>query len=229
MGLRTAIGQHILRRMSALAEIASCPDADAADAADAAERHRRLLLAEADLLLGRVEDLRLAELPVVPPALAAAVRSLQVRLGHVEAAHPRTVRAAQHLVFAVQARLMATNPRNRQPRRHSGRAGGEPRVTRLRRGAMWKVLTLPAPPPAFGAGAEAEWRQHVTLTVQRALDRWTSAQGQAVAAARAGEGALAAVRRASAAWANYWDLRCEAQALLSRPSSAPAASAARPP
>jgi hypothetical protein len=215
--------------MSALAAIVRRPDAAASaalDAAAAAERHRRLLLAEADLLLGRVEDLRLAELPVVPPALAAAVRSLQVRLGHVEAAHPRTVRAAQHLVFAVQARLMATNPRNRQPRRHSGRAGGEPRVTRLRRGAMWKILTLPPPP---GAGAETEWREHVALTVQRALDRWMSAQGQAGAAARAGEGALAAVRRASAAWANYWDLRCEAEELISRPSPAPAASAARPP
>jgi hypothetical protein len=138
------------------------------------------------------------------------------------------VRAAHHLVFAVQARLMATNPRNRQPRRHSGRAGGEPRVTRLRRGGCWKVLTLP-PTAAFGAGAEAEWRQQVAETVQRALDRWMSAQAQAIAAARAKEGTLAAVRRASAAWANYWDLRCEAEALLSRPSSAPAASAARPP
>jgi hypothetical protein len=49
--------------------------------------------------------------------------------------------------------------------------------------------------------------------VQRALDRWTAAQERAIRSARAGEGAVLAVRRAAAAWRNYWELHCEAETL----------------
>src|SRR5437764_7901870 len=104
MGLRCAGAVPTLPRMSALI-------APLTDGSGASERHRRLLLAEADSLLARVEELRLAGRRTVPPALCQSLRSLQLRLGRVDAGHPRSVRAAQHLVYAVQARLMATNPR----------------------------------------------------------------------------------------------------------------------
>ena len=217
---------------------------------DTADAHRRRLLADSDHLLEQVEQLRLGDGAVCPPDLAEAVRSLQLRLGRAEASRPRTVRAAHHLVFAVQARLMAANPRNLQPRPQPDRPAGVPRMTVLRQGGAWKFLALPAPPASDEPGAQAEWLQLIRLTVQRALDRWSCAQDQAVNAARAREGALGALQRARAAWRNYWDLRCEAEALVSRvsaaargpgtlgppgggtrlrPASAAAASPARPP
>ena len=209
----------MLRRMSALI---------AADATiHKSEVRRRDLLAVSDSLLDQVEELRLSELPAVPPALADAIRSLQVRLGRVDAGMPRTLRAAHQLVFAVQARLMAANPRNPRPRQHPDRPPGAARVAELGPGGAWKFLALPERPP--DAEGEPGWRRQVELTVQRALDRWTAAQDQAVANARAGGNSVVAVGRARAAWTNYWELRCEAEALLSDREAAAAGRGARPP
>ena len=186
--------------------------------------HRRRLLAQSDRLLERVEQLRLMEQRTVPPALAAAVRALQLRLGQADAARPRTVRAAQNLVFAVQQRLMAANPRSPQPRSHPGRAAGAPRIARLPAAGCWKLLSL----PPRGAGQDdEEWRELVELTVTRALDRWSWAQGRAVRAARERRReAPRLVVRARVAWTNYWELRCEAEVLLH--AQLPAAARAHP-
>jgi hypothetical protein len=181
------------------------------------ELHRRRLLARSDELLEEVEQLRLGEQRQLPPTLGEAIRALQLRIGRPEPGNPRTVRAAQLLVFAVQQRLMATNPRNPQPRPHVGRARGTPQVTRLSRETAWKELTLPpraaaGEPP--GSRPELEWREQVELVLERSFDRWSFAQSQAVAAARAAQPAGQAVARARAAWLNYWELRCEAERLL---------------
>jgi hypothetical protein len=180
-----------------------------------AELVRRDMLAHADRLLDAVEELRLAQESSLPPTLREAIRSLQLRIGRAESSNPRTVRAAQLLVFAVQQRLMAANPRHRRPRSHLGRASGTPRVTTTERGVEWKELTLPpAAPPGPAAPAAPPWSRQVELVVERAFDRWCLAQNQAVAAARSGQEAEPAVARARAAWANYWDLRCESERLL---------------
>jgi hypothetical protein len=198
--------------------------------AEAAEQHRRGLLAEADELLDQVERLRLDEARDVPRPLADAIRSLHLRLGRTDAARPRTVRAAHQLLFAAQGRLMAANPRNPRPRGHVGRPEGTARITPLRRGGAWKVLALPPLPPARSqAAAIAEWRLLAWLTVERAFDRWASAQEQAVVAARSGEEAVTAVGRARAAWANYWELLSEAEDLVSRLGTPPPRSSARQP
>src|SRR5579884_4178589 len=179
----------------------------------AAERRRRLLLEQSDRLLDRLEELRLAGRHLLPPALAEAVHRLQLRLGQ-PAARPRTLQAAHQLVLAAQQRLMAANPRHPRPRPHLGRAQGTARVAPLSGGVTWKFLTLPAPVPGRGG---MEWRELVEATVERALDRWALAQTQAIAAARARRGARPALARARAAWSNYWELRCEAEALLGGP------------
>ncbi len=209
--------------MSALAVI------DLPDLPDAAEDHRRRMLAESDRLLERVEELRLAGQRICPAGLSDAVRMLHVRLGRVDGGRPRTVRAAHDLLFAAQARLMAANPRNARPRPQPERPAGVPRISVLRQGGAWKFLALPPPPPAIGPAAQAEWRRLVDLTVQRALDRWACAQDQAVGAARDRDGAVRALHRATAAWRNYWELRCEADALLARARRLAAAGAARSP
>jgi acetyl-CoA synthetase len=209
-----------------------------ADTPDAAEDHRRRMLAESDRILEQVEELRLADQRLCPPLLAEAIRSLLLGLGRLPADRPRTVRAAHHMVFAVQGRLMAANPRQPRPRAQPGRPTGVPRLTVLRQGGAWKFLALPPPPPGVEPAVVADWRHLVELTVGRALDRWACAQDQAVQAARARHGAGRAVHRAHAAWRNYWELRCEAETLLTRvarPRSAqraeagPAASARPPP
>src|SRR5215472_14214016 len=188
------------------------------DAVDAAEVHRRRMLAESDLLLGRVEELRLADVAICPIDLAEDVRALQLRLGRVPADRPRSVRAAHHLVFAMQARLMAANPHHPRPRALADRPVGVPRLTVLGQGGVWKFLSLPPPPPALEPAAVADWWQRVQLTVGRALDRWACAQDQAVRAARAREGAVCAVHRSRAAWRNYWELHCEVERLTARAS-----------
>ncbi|HXM58188.1 MAG TPA: hypothetical protein VOB72_22505, partial [Candidatus Dormibacteraeota bacterium] len=189
---------------------------DTFDALDAAEVHRRGMLAESDALLERIEDLRLAGRAGCPPDLADAVRSLLIRLGRLPANRPQSVRAAHHMVFAIQARLMAANPRHPRPRALPGRPTGLARLTVLRPGASWKFLALPPPPPAAAeADTASAWGQLIQLTVARALDRWACAQDQAVRTARARESAAAqAVHRSRAAWRNYWELRCEAESLL---------------
>jgi hypothetical protein len=181
-------------------------------AATEADTARRTMLAQADLLLDEVEELRLADQPRLPTTLGDAIRRLQARIGRRETANLRTVRAAQLLVYAVQQRLMAANPHNQQPRSHPGRAAGSPVVIRLAGGAEWKELTLP-PGPAAGP-SPLPWPVHVELVVERAFDRWALAQHQAVMAARSGQPADEALDRAHAAWTNYWDLRCEAERLL---------------
>ena len=109
------------------------------EALDAAESHRRHMLAESDALLGHLEELRLAGRTLCPQDLAGAVPSLQLRLGRLPADRPRTVRAGQNLVFALQARLMelldsrdnvirhslvgAGHREANDPRRHAGILG----------------------------------------------------------------------------------------------------------
>jgi hypothetical protein len=188
------------------------------DAPDAGEDHRRRMLAESDRLLDRVERLRLAGQKLCPALLSDAVRVLQVQLGRLDGARPRTVRAAHNLLFGLQARLMAANPRNLRPRPQPDRPVGVSRISILRQGGAWKFLALPPPPPPAGghASGAAEWLRLIDLTVQRALDRWASAQDQAVGAARDRKGAIRALHRARAAWRNYWELRCEAEALWAR-------------
>jgi hypothetical protein len=180
------------------------------------ESHRRRLLAQSDHLLDRVEHLHLMESEMVPPALARSIRGLQLQLGWTGAAEAHTLRAAQNQVFSVQQRLMAANPRVLLPRAHLGRPRGAAKVVRLQGAGGWKFLSLPAPAAHL---AEQEWGEFVRLTVQRALDRWCWAQGKAVVLARRdATGAPAAVSRARAAWANYWELQREAERLLGGPA-----------
>src|SRR5260370_13413506 len=126
--------------------------------------------------------LRLDDRIEVPQPLRDALCSLQVRLGRTEpAAAPATLHAAHDLVFAVQQRLMAANPKHPRPNRHAGRPGGQPVITVLRDGGLWKLLTLP-PPPA--SGPDDAWLELIECTVERAWDRWSYAQQHAVRAAQ---------------------------------------------
>jgi hypothetical protein len=148
----------------------------------AAEFRRRSLLAESDVLLDDVETLRLNDQCEAPVRLREAIRALQVRLGRRNPPLPAaTLEAAHDLVFAVQQRLMAANPKNPRPVRHAGRPSGQPLMTIVREDRKWKVLTLPPPPIS---GVDAEWIELVECTVERAWDRWCYAQQQAVRAAR---------------------------------------------
>jgi hypothetical protein len=209
---------------AALAADPAAEDLDPADRLHPAERHRRRALHDADDLLDQIEHLRMAGVRACPATLAEAIRRLHLRLGRVDGGRPRTVRAAHGLVFAAQARLMAANPRLPRPRPQPERPVGVSRISVLRQGGgAWKFLALPPPPPADDASALLAWRSLIEETVGRALDRWASAQDQAVAAAREREGALAALHRARAAWRNYWDLRCEADGLMARARRLPAA------
>jgi hypothetical protein len=169
-----------------------------------AELRRRLMLAESDMLLEDVEMLRLRDAREAPLRLREAIRSLQIRLGRRNPPPmPATVDAAQDLVFAVQQRLMAANPRNPRPIRHAGRPTGQPIVARVRARRTWKLLTLPAPPTN---GNDAEWLELVDATVERAWDRWCYAQQHALRAAKLHVRARIAVAVARVAWENYWNL-----------------------
>jgi hypothetical protein len=139
---------HTAVIVHAVIAIASRP----AEEADGDER-RRSLLAESDALLDEVEALHLDDHVEAPPTLREAIRALQIRLGrHDPPLPPATLRAAHDLVFAVQQRIMAANPKNPRPNRHVGRPGGQPIVTMVRDERRWKLLTLP--PPPSGAGDE---------------------------------------------------------------------------
>ena len=169
-----------------------------------ADVRRRFLLAESDLLLDEVESLRLLDAAEAPPRLRAAIRRLQIRLGRRNPpVGPATLSAAHDLVFAVQQRLMAMNPKNPRPARHAGRASGQPLMTLVREDRRWKVITLPPPPIS---GEDAEWIELVECTVERAWDRWCYAQHQAVRAARIRIKPMVALAVARAAWNNYWML-----------------------
>jgi len=182
-----------------------------------AETRRRSLLAESDLLLEDVESLRLHDEGEAPPRLRDAIRALQIRLGRRNPSlAPATLEAAHDLVFAVQQRLMAANPRNPRPNRHAGRPSGQPMVTVVREDKKWKVLTLP---PPLTNGEEADWIELVDCTVERAWDRWCYAQYQAARAARERFRPQVAVAVANAAWSNYWELLQESQRIKERLSA----------
>ena len=181
---------------------------------DATENRRRSLLAESDVLLDDVEQLRLQDQTEAPVRLREAIRALQIRLGRRNPpVPPATLHAAHDLVFAVQQRLMAANPNHPHPNRHVGRPSGQPVVTIVRDDRVWKVLTLPSPP---SGSADAEWLELVDCTVERAWDRWCYAQQHAMRAAREHFKAEVAVAVARAAWANYWELWEEAERISAR-------------
>ena len=178
-----------------------------------ADTQRRLLLAQSDLLLEDVESLRLGDETEAPLRLREAIRALQIRLGRRNPPLPApTLDAAQDLVFAVQQRLMAANPRNPRPARHANRPSGQPVVTLVREDRRWKLLSLP--PPI--SGDEAQWLDLVESTVERAWDRWCYAQHQAVRAARLRLRPLVALALARAAWDNYWLLTRDAERIRAR-------------
>jgi hypothetical protein len=176
------------------------------------ERGRKRLLGEADRILDGVEELRLADSRAVPPQLAAAIASLQQRLGR-RGTSPSTLAAAHRLVLALEGRLMAANRRVPRTQAHTDRPAGQPAVRVIRGGLTWKLLTLPATPPA---GVDEEWLELVAATVDRACERFLYAQEQALRAARDKKGARAAWERAQTAWANYWALSVEASELRRR-------------
>ena len=178
------------------------------------ESRRRFLMAESDRLLEEVETLRLMDEEDAPHSLREAIRMLQVRLGRKDPPlPPATLHAAHDLVFAVQQRLMAANPNHPRPNRHRGRAEGQPIVTRVYDGRLWKVLTLPSPP---NDSADDEWLDLVDATVERAWDRWCYAQQQALRAARVRMHAHLAVAVAAVAWDNYWTLLQDAERIKGR-------------
>jgi hypothetical protein len=182
-----------------------------------ADTRRRSLLAESDSLLEDVETLRLDDAAEAPPRLRDAIGALQARLGRRNPpVAPATLDAAHDLVFAVQQRLMAANPRNPRPNRHARRPGGQPLITVVRDDKTWKVLTLP---PPLSSGDEADWIELVDCTVERAWDRWCYAQQQAVRAARERFKPLVAVAVADVAWSNYWQLLQESELIKERLSA----------
>ena len=178
------------------------------------ESRRRFLMAESDRLLEQVETLRLMDEEDAPHSLREAIRLLQVRLGRKDPPlPPTTLHAAHDLVFAVQQRLMAANPKHPRPNRHRGRAEGQPIVMRVYEGRLWKVLTLPTQP---NGSADDEWLDLVDATVERAWDRWCYAQQHALRAARSSHQPGTALAVARIAWANYWDLGEEARRIRRR-------------
>ena len=169
---------------------------------------------ESDLLLDEVETLRLTDESEAPPRLREAIRALQIRLGRRNPpVAPATLDAAHDLVFAVQQRLMAANPKNPRPNRHAGRPSGQPLMTVVREDRKWKVLTLP--PPSL-SGEDADWIELVESTVERAWDRWCYAQQHAVRAARMRAKPHVALAVAEVAWNNYWMLLEDAERLKAR-------------
>jgi hypothetical protein len=179
-----------------------------------AETQRRILLAESDYLLDDVETLRLHDESEAPLRLREAIRALQIRLGRRNPPLPSaTLDAAHELVFAVQQRLMAANPKNPRPLRHLNRPSGQPLITIVRDDRKWKVLSLP---PPVASGDEVAWMELVDSTVERAWDRWCYAQHQAVRAARLHARPHLALAVARAAWDNYWLLLQDAERIKQR-------------
>ncbi len=171
------------------------------------EQHRRALLAESDRLLSEVEELRLARATQLPPLLRLRVRRLQAKMGRPEASGPHSIRSAHHLLFSIQQRLMAANPRRPTSAALLGRVAGQPAVSPIQPGLTWKLLSLPLDP---GNGREEAWLLAIEATVERALDRWAYAHHHAVRAVRRGEAGSAALAVARVAWNNYWELLDEA-------------------
>ena len=181
---------------------------------EAAEERRRSLMAESDALLDDVERLRLEDQSEVPQRLREAIRSLHIRLGRTDPhVLPATLHAAHDLVFAVQQRLMAANPKHPRPNRHASRPGGQPVVTVILDEGLWKLLTLPPPP---GGSQDEDWLELVECTVERAWDRWCYAQQHAVRAAQERYKPRVALAVARTAWSNYWELYVEAEEIRRR-------------
>lgn len=183
------------------------------------EERRRSLMAESDCLLDDVERLRLDDQVEVPQHLREAIRSLQVRLGRTDPPlAPATLHAAHDLVFAVQQRLMAANPKHPRPNRHAGRPGGQPVMTIVRENSLWKLLTLP---PSPSGEPDDAWLELVECTVERAWDRWCYAQQHAIRAAQERYKPHVALAVARTAWSNYWELFLEAEEIRDRVSRMP--------
>jgi hypothetical protein len=181
------------------------------------EERRRALMAESDCLLDDVERLRLDDHVELPQQLREAIRSLQVRLGRTDPPlPPSTLHAAHDLVFAVQQRLMAANPKHPRPNRHAGRPGGQPVITLVRENSLWKLLALPPPP---SGEVDEEWLELVECTVERAWDRWCYAQQHAIRAAQERYKPHIALAVARTAWSNYWELYIEAEEIRGRVSA----------
>jgi hypothetical protein len=177
------------------------------DAERLADDHRRVLLAESDRLVTEIEELRLVRATQLPPLLRVRIRRLQTGMGRPDSAGPLTLRAAHHLLFALQQRLMSANPRRPTTAAQPGRPAGTPAVSPIRPGLTWKLLVLPPDP---GPGRERPWLAAIDATLERALDRWAYAQHHAVRAARRAEPAAPALAVARVAWNNYWELLDEA-------------------
>lgn len=172
------------------------------------EQDRRELLAVTDLVLNEVEELRMTRVSQLPPLLRARLRRLQAAVGRPEVAGPHTVRGAHQLIFSIQQRLMAANPRRPTSAALIGRVAGQPAMSPIRPGLTWKLLALPPDP---GPGRERAWLGAIDATVERALDRWAYAQHHAVRAARRGEAPGLALAVARVAWNNYSELLDEAE------------------
>jgi hypothetical protein len=177
------------------------------DAERLADDNRRELLAESDRLVTEIEELRLVRATQLPPLLRVRIRRLQAAMGRPDSAGPLTLRAAHHLLFALQQRLMAANPRRPTAAVQPGRPAGTPAVSPIRPGLTWKLLVLPPDP---GPGRERPWLAAIDATLERALDRWAYAQHHAVRAARRAEQVAPALAVARVAWNNYWELLDEA-------------------
>src|SRR5258707_12029831 len=185
---------------------------------DSAESRRRTLMDQSDRLLEEVESLRLVDAEHAPDSLREAIQLLQRRLGRTDPPlPPATLHAAHDLVFAVQQRLMAANPKHPRPNRHAGRPGGQPVITLVRENSLWKLLALPPPP---GGEADEEWLDLVECTVERAWDRWCYAQQHAIRAAQERYKPHVALAIARTAGSNYWDLYIEAEAITARAQDA---------
>src|SRR6202171_1055823 len=131
----------------------------------ASETRRKSILAGSDVLPDNVETLRLPDETEPPPRLREAIHALQLRIGRRNPPlPPATLHAAHDLVFAVQQRLMASNPNHPRPNRHTGRPSGQPVVTVVRDEKVWKVLTLPSP---LNGAMDSEWLELVESTVER--------------------------------------------------------------
>lgn len=181
---------------------------------DAEEVRRRALLEESDSLLDDVEKLRLDDETEAPPQLREAIRALQIRLGRSNPPlPPAALHAAHDLVFAVQQRLMAANPKHPRPNRHAGRPGGQPVMTVVRENRLWKLLTLPPPP---SSPPDDSWLELVDATVERAWHRWSYAHQHARRAATERYRADLALAVARTAWSNYWELSQEAMRIRAR-------------
>ena len=173
---------------------------------------RRELLESSDGVLNQVESLRLAQARVCPEEVALAVTSLYRSAGKPVPRTPSSLRAASDLIFSLQQRLMASNPRNDSATRtHVGCAAGQPRRQRLPNNLLWKELTLPGLPQD---GSKDQWLELARLTVARAEDRWLWAIHHAARASRCRAGdAVSKATLAKAAWENYFDLCGELERL----------------